>query len=150
MPRRQRRATAALTLGGLLVSTVGLYGVLDATTPPLMGTPTLVAGLALSLAGLWAGGRRATATSYRPDPWRLPEWLTLACGLVAAAAFVLLSRTAPETLTMPLQPLGVPALPLLGVAGLLIAALPAVLTPAPPPPASRRPVRGAHRVVARA
>jgi len=150
VPRRQRRATAALTLGGLLVSTVGLYGVLDATTPALMGTPTLVAGLALSLAGLWAGGRRATATSYRPDPWRLPEWLTLACGLVAAAAFVLLSRTAPETLTMPLQPLGVPALPLLGVAGLLIAALPAVLTPAPPPPASRRPLRGARQVVARA
>jgi energy-coupling factor transport system permease protein len=66
-----------------------------------------------------------------------------------AAAFTLLSRTDPDVLLMPLQPLAVPALPPLAVVGLLIAALPAVLTPAPPPPVGRRSVRGAPVVVTR-
>ncbi len=145
----QRHATAALTLTGLLASAVGLYGVLDASTPALLGTPALLAGLTLSAAGLWLGGRRTTRTTYRPDPWRAPEWGTLAAGSAAAAAFTVLSRTDPDVLLMPLQPLAVPALPLLAVAGLLLAALPAVLTPPPPPPADRRRTRGAVTAVAR-
>ncbi len=148
-PAAQRRATGALTLLGLLASAVGLYGVLDASTPAVMGTPTLLAGLALSVGGLWLGGRGAARTTYRPDPWRGPEWLTLLTGVVAAAAFVVTARTTPDALLMPLQPLAVPALPLLPVAGVLVAALPALLTPPPPPPAGRTRVRGAARVVAR-
>lgn len=148
-PAVQRRATGALTLLGLLASAVGLYGVLDASTPALMGTPALLTGLALSAAGLWLGGRHVTRTTYRPDPWRSPEWGTLAAGVAVATAFTVLSRTDPDVLLMPLQPLAVPALPLLAVAGLLVAALPAVLTPPPPPPVGRRPVRGAPVVVAR-
>jgi len=149
VPRAQRHATGALTLVGLLASAVGLYGVLDASTPALMGTPALLTGLTLSAAGLWLGGRRATRTTYRPDPWRWPEWGTLSAGAAVAAAFTLLSRTDPDVLLMPLQPLAVPALPPLAVVGLLVAALPAVLTPAPPPPVGRRPVRGAPVVVPR-
>ncbi len=149
VPAPQRRATGALTLVGLLATAVGLYGVLDTSTPALLGSPALVAGLALSSAGLWLGGRRVHRTTYRPDPWRWPEWLTLSCGAAAAAAFVALSRTSPDAVTMPLAPLGVPALPPSAVAGLLLAALPAVLTPPPPPPVSRRPVRGAREVVGR-
>ena len=53
MPRVHRLVTGAVTLGGLLASAVGIYGVLDATTPAMMGTPTLLAGLALSA---WASG----------------------------------------------------------------------------------------------
>ncbi len=145
----QRHATGALTLLGLLASAVGLYGVLDASTPALMGTPALLTGLGLSAAGLWLGGRRVTRTTYRPDPWRAAEWGTLATGVAAAAAFIVLSRTQPDTLLMPLQPLAVPALPLLAVAGRLVAALPAVLTPPPPPPAGRARVRGAATGVSR-
>jgi energy-coupling factor transport system permease protein len=148
-PAARRRTTGALTLLGLLASAVGLYGVLDASTFAVMGTPALAAGLVLSLAGLWLGGRGASRTTYRPDPWRAAEWLTLATGAAVAAAFVVTSRTAPDALLMPLQPLAVPALPLLPVAGVLVAALPAFLTPPPPPPAGRAPVRGAARVVAR-
>jgi energy-coupling factor transport system permease protein len=143
-PRGQRLATASLTLGGLLACAVGIYGVLDASTPALMGTPTLLAGIGLSGLGLWLGGRHVARSTYRPDPWLGAEWLVVACGVVAAATFVTLSRTAPDGLAMPLTPLAVPALPLAAVAGLLVGALPAYLTPEPPRPASRTPVRGAR------
>lgn len=146
---RQRLGTGVLTLGGLLASAVGLYGVLDATTPWLMGTPTLLLGLALSAAGLWLGGRHVERSTYRPDPWRAPEWLTVGCGVAAAAGTLVVVRTDPDALAMPLMPLEVPALPLLAVAGVVLAALPAVLTPEPPAPPSRRPVRGAREVALR-
>ncbi|MGB7817196.1 MAG: energy-coupling factor transporter transmembrane component T, partial [Ornithinibacter sp.] len=117
----QRLLTGAATLGGLLACAIGVYGVLDATTPALMGTPTLVLGLALSGLGLWLGGRHVPRSTYRPDPWRGAEWLTVACGVIAAAALVVTARTQPDALAMPLTPLAVPALPLLAVAGLLVA-----------------------------
>ena len=142
---RHRRLTGAVTLTGLLASAVGIYGVLDATTPAAMGTPTLLAGLALSALGLWLGGRQVARTTYRPDPWLGAEWLTLACGVVAAAALVAVSRLDPDVLGMPLTPLGVPALPVGAVCALLVGALPAYLTPEPPRPALRTPRRGAPR-----
>ncbi|MEO6789604.1 MAG: energy-coupling factor transporter transmembrane component T [Ornithinibacter sp.] len=143
-PRVQRLVTATVTFAGLLACAVGIYWVLDASTPALLGTPLLAAGLALSAAGLWLGGRHVPRSTYRPDPWRGAEWLTVACGVCAAAALVITARTSPDALTIPLAPLAVPALPLVAVAGLLLAALPAYLTPEPPRPASRVPVRGAR------
>ena len=104
-----------------------------------MGTPALLLGLALSALGLWLGGRHVERSSYRPDPWRGAEWLTLGCGVVAAAVLVTISRTDPEGLAMPLSPLAFPPLPLAAVLGLLVGALPAYLTPEPPRPASRVP-----------
>ena len=87
-PRSHRLLTGAVTLTGLLAAALGIYGVLDTTTPALMGTPALLLGLALSAVGLWLGGRHVDRSSYRPDPWRGAEWLTLGCGVVAAAALV--------------------------------------------------------------
>lgn len=147
VPRGHRLLTGAATLGGLLATAVGMYGVLDSTTPAPLGVPTLLAGLALSTVGLWLGGRHVPRTTYRPDPWRGAEWLTLGCGVVAAAALVSTSRTNPESLAMPLTPLAVPALPLAAVAGFLVGALPAYLTPEPPRPMPRVPTRGARREV---
>ena len=146
-PRSHRLVTGTVTLAGLLASAVGIYGVLDTTTPALMGTPTLLLGLLLSGLGLWLGGRHVERSTYRPDPWRGAEWLTLGCGVVAAAVLVTLSRTSPEELAMPLTPLAFPPLPLAAVAGLLVGALPAYLTPPPPRPASRLPQRGAREEV---
>ena len=147
VPRGHRLLTGAAALGGLLATAVGMYGVLDSTTPAPLGVPTLLAGLALSTVGLWLGGRHVPRTTYRPDPWRGAEWLTLGCGVVAAAALVTTSRTNPESLAMPLTPLAVPALPLAAVAGFLVGALPAYLTPEPPRPMPRVPTRGARREV---
>lgn len=133
----RRALTAACTLGGLLASAVGIYGVLDATTPGWMGLPALALGIGLSLVGIWLGGAANARSTYRPDPWRGTEWLTVACGAAAAVAVQLTRRTDAASLGIPLDPLAVPALPLLALAGLLVAGLPAFLTPPPPPPAPR-------------
>ena len=134
-----RRLTAALTLGGLLGACLGLYGLLDTTSPVWLGVPVLLLGLVLAVAGLWLGGRAVRRTAYRPDPWALPEWTTAASGAVAAACLLVQARLDPLAMTLPLEPLGAPTLPLLAVAGILVAALPAVLTPAPAGrPRSRR------------
>lgn len=142
MTATQRLWTGICTLGGLLASAVGIYGVLDASTPDWLGLPALVTGIALSLIGIWLGGQANARSTYRPDPWRWPESLTVASGFAAAVAVHLVARGDAASLGMPLAPLAVPALPLVAVAGLLLAGLPAFLTPAPPPPATR----GQHRL----
>ncbi|WP_404381804.1 energy-coupling factor transporter transmembrane protein EcfT [Knoellia locipacati] len=139
VPPTTRVLTAFCTLGGLLASAVGIYGILDATTPGWLGGPALLVGVALSLTGIWLGGHANARSTYRPDPWRWPEWLTLASGAVAALAVQVVMRSDAASLGMPVEPLAVPALPLVAVAGLLVGALPAFLTPPPPPPATRGP-----------
>lgn len=129
---RQRALTATLTLGGLMATSVGLYGLLDTTAPRWLGLPLLVGGLGLGAVGIAVGSRSVRRTVYRPDPWRLPEALTVACGALAGAALVATARLQPDGLSMPLEPLGLPPLPVLATVGLLAGALPAVLTPEPP------------------
>lgn len=140
--------TSALTLGGLLAAAVGIYGVLDASTSALLGAPALILGLALSALGLWRGGRGSRRTTYRPDPWRAAEWLTLSCGVTAAVAMLLTARHSPEAIGMPLEPLAWPELPMAAAAGLLVGALPAWLTPQPPRPVHRGILTRAGRVSA--
>lgn len=118
--RARRRATAALTLSGLLAVCVGLYGLLGADAPAALGAPPLVLGLAAVTAGLWLGGRRSPRTRYRADPWAWPEWVVSGCGLAAAAA------TAPAT------PHATPDLPPLPAAGLMIALAGGLLATRPP------------------
>ncbi len=132
VPAATRRLTSTLVLGGLLGACIGTYGLLDTTSSAALGVPVLLVGLGLAAAGLVLGGRRVNRSTYRPDPWRGPEWVTAACGLVAAATVLVAARLDPAAMTLPLQPLAAPALPWPAAVGLLAAALPAVLTPAPP------------------
>ena len=84
-PRPAATGTAA-TVVGLLAVAVGLYGLADAGAPGALGLPAgRRSGAAVLAVGLFAGGRRAVRTRYRPDPWRWPEWLVSASGLVALA-----------------------------------------------------------------
>src|SRR4029079_10471049 len=71
---RVRRVTTTLLLAGLLGLCTGLYGLLDTTTPRLLGAPMLAAGAGLAAAGLLLGGRRVHRTRYRPDHWAFAEW----------------------------------------------------------------------------
>lgn len=138
-PGTSGRLTTGVMLLGLMGACVGSYGLLDTTTPPAMGLPVLLAGAALCVGGLYLGGRTLPRTIYRRDPWAWPEWLTLGCGAAALAALIVTTRRDPTALGMPLTPrLGIPALPLLPVAGLLVAAIPAIATPVPPLASARR------------
>ena len=139
-----RRLTGALTGAGLLGVCVGVYGLLDAQSPGALGLPMLLVGCAFAAVGLAVGGRRATRTRYRPDPWAAPEWGVALSGLVAAAAAVVASRGDGLAAMQP-DPTELPPLPLLAVAGVLVALLPAWLAPVPetppepePPPAPAR------------
>ena len=129
-----RRATATLTLVGLLGAALGTYGLLDTSAPALVGAPMLVAGLGLCAAGMVVGGRAVRRTVYRRDPWGLPEWVVSGSGVLATVAVLAQATVAPAGLAQPLSPLAPPALPLLAVAGLLVAGLPAFLAPSPPVP----------------
>ena len=54
----------------------------------LVGWPMVAAGAALAATGSLVAGKRVSRTRYRPDPWRLPEWIVAGCGLVPAAVFI--------------------------------------------------------------
>jgi hypothetical protein len=94
----------------------------------LPSLPMLQVGAALAAVGVAVGGRRTGRTTYRPDPCALPEWLVAGCGAVAAAAMLVNLEVAPEQLTLASVTM-VPPVPLIACAGILVAALPAVLAP---------------------
>jgi len=139
-----RRLTALLTLGGVLGVAIGMYGLLDASGPTAMGLPTLVAGLLAAAVGLALAGRRTVRSRYRPDPWRVPEWLTAGTGVLAAAGSIATGIFDPAALNPSLLPLSELPLPALATAGLLLAVLPAWVTP-PPPAAVTAPTTSTSR-----
>ena len=78
--RRARRTTGALMLAGMCGLCVGAYGLLDGSAPRLLGLPALLGGSVLCCLGLALGSRRVRRTQYRPDPWKLPEWVVALSG----------------------------------------------------------------------
>ena len=142
VPVRFRRATGLLVLAGLVGVAIGLFGLLGGGTLPAAGAPLVAAGVAVALTGALLAGRRSRRTRYRPDPWSLPEWATVGCGVAAAAVVLLAAARWPAAMDPAGRvPLVLPELPLPVLAALLVAAAPAVLTPPPPLPAAalRRP-----------
>jgi energy-coupling factor transport system permease protein len=127
-----RRVSGALTLAGLLGAAAGSYGLLDATSPTLLGLPLLMFGCGLAVVGLVVGGRTATRSRYRPDRWAAAEWVTAGSGLAAAVAMIVTAATDGAELFPSTSPLVVPALPVVPLAGVLVALLPAWLSPVAP------------------
>lgn len=134
--RGSRRLTGPLVGGGLLGIGVGGYGMLDGGAEQWRGLPTLMVGAAVAAAGLAVGGRRTGRTRYRPEPWALPELLVVAAGLVAAVTMFVTAAREPGLVTM-VDPLAVPEVPWLAVAGIVIAIAPAWVAPPAPKGASR-------------
>jgi energy-coupling factor transport system permease protein len=138
VPPATRRLTSALLLVGLLGVCFGIFAALDGGTPPPLALATLGLGLLAAGAGLTFAGHRTVRSRYRPDPWTLPEWVTATSGIVAAAAAIVGVLLDPAGMTPSTHPLVVPSLPVLPTAGILLALLPAWLTP---PPTLRPPAR---------
>ena len=107
-----RRGASAMTLVGLLGILVGLYGLLDASTPPLLGLPLVLAGAVLAGLALLVGARRETRSRYRRDPWALPEWLVSLAGLLPAVVLVVATQQAGRASPRSRCPPRCPALPL--------------------------------------
>ncbi len=131
--RGRRRLTGVLFAVAVLGLCVGVYGLLGGSTSEWLGLPMLVGGGLLAVLGIWVGGRRTGRTTYRPDPWALPEWLVAGSGLVAAAAMTVDVRLDPAALFLP-SSTAAPTVPVLACAGILVALLPAVVAPVPPLP----------------
>jgi energy-coupling factor transport system permease protein len=129
--RRSRRVTGALMLVGMCGLCLGAYGLLDGSSAGSLGFPALLAGGALCCAGLVAGSRRVRRTTYRPDPWRLPEWATVLAGAAPAAVLLAGAGATAAALNPSTQPLAWPALPLVPALAVLAAAVPAVAAPPP-------------------
>ena len=135
-PTAVRRAIAGCLLTGLVAMLASTYALLDSGAPGVLGLPLLLLGGLLTAIGFVLGARRGGRTRYRPDPWRAPEWLVVGCGIAAAAAIATASFAGVYPST---SPPATPSLPLLPVLGLLVAALPAWLSPPLPAATARAP-----------
>ena len=91
----------------------------------------VVEGLVAAFVSVRLSGHGVRRSRYRPDRWRLPELLAVACGLAPLAAIVAVGA-GPEAAALYPTVLPTPDIPMLPAAMLvaaLIALLPAVLTP---------------------
>ncbi|CAA9382324.1 MAG: Transmembrane component CbrV of energizing module of predicted cobalamin ECF transporter [uncultured Nocardioidaceae bacterium] len=135
--RRGGRSSAAVaTTGALLVAglcgiCVGVYALLDATTPRFLAGPVLLAGVVVGLLGLGLAGRGVQRTAYRPDRWRLPELLVVACGVAVAVVMWQEARIDPSVAYPSVSPPVWPQLPPSALIGVLVGLLPAWLAPPP-------------------
>ena len=142
--RRTRTTATVLTMLGLMGVLAGLYGLLDGSTPPLLGLPLVLLGVLLAGIALVVGARRDRRSGYRRDPWRLPEWVVASCGVLPAAVLVLAGQQGWAGIVPEQVPVALPALPVTAVLAILLAALAPVVAPLPPQRAALRtaPVEG--------
>jgi energy-coupling factor transport system permease protein len=122
---RDRALQAVLVLAGLVGIALGLFAVLGASG---WGWALLGIGAVMAVGGIVVAGRWTPRTRYRPDPWRWPETVTAATGVLAAIAVL---ATNSDSISLPLT---WPTLPPVATVAVLAAALPSTLTPAPPLP----------------
>lgn len=131
---QHRSLGAAMLLIGLVAASIGTYGFIAAEAPAALGLPMLVAGLVVCVAALAIAGRSNVRTRYRPDPWRVPEWLVAGAGVGTAALFWVAATSDPAGLSTGTVPPQWPQLPLLALVGILLAITPALTAPALPQP----------------
>lgn len=123
--------TLALLLGGMVALVFGTFALLAISGSALWAPLVGLAGLVAVVVGLRTSGRRLAVSHYRPDPWALPETLTVGCGLAALALVLVVQHLAPDQLVPLSQGPGLPPLhPLMPLVPALLFG-PALLTPAP-------------------
>ena len=124
--RTERLATGAFLIAGLVGVCIGFYSLLDATAPRVLAWPFIGLGVVLAVGGFVSAGRRVQRTRYRPDPWRFAELATIGCGAVVAVAVM----TASVPVAYPSFDV-VPQVTVPVLVAVMIAVMPAFLTPPP-------------------
>lgn len=137
--RRSRRITGVCMLVGMGGLCVGAYGLLDGSTPGALGLPSLLAGAVLCCVGLAVGSHRVHRSQYRPDPWRIPEWVVSLSGVFPAVVLMAGAGYAVVSLNPSTDPLAWPTLPVVPALAILAASIAAVAAPPPlrPPRTAR-------------
>jgi len=133
--RTLRLVVGLCVIAGATAVAASSYALVETSAPAVLGLPLLVAGGALVAAGFVAGARRGGRTRYRPDPWRLPEWLVVGAGV---ATVVVLAFASPGELFPSTSPPRLPAMPLTALLAVAVAVLPAFLAPPLPSSTGRR------------
>lgn len=128
---RDRLITGSVMLAGLSGVCVGVYATLDATTPRYLGTPVLLGGALVACVGFVLAGKRVERTRYRPDRWRLAEFVAAGSGLLVAAMFIAVGNFDPTAFYPSQLILAWPQLGLASLGIVLIGVVPAWLTPPP-------------------
>lgn len=132
----ERNTSAAILLAGLLFATIGAYGLLGTGAATWWGPAFIAVGIGSIVLSMILAGRRSTRTRYRPNVWHASDISTALIGAIVAGLFVVASNVSPSIMTTSVSPPTWPSLSLLSVAGLLIAIIPAFITPTPPKGAS--------------
>ena len=123
--------TGGLLVAGLAGICVGVYALLDGTTPRILATPVLVCAVVVGALGIGLSGRGVRRSSYRPDRWRTAELVVVASGVVAGVVVYLTSRVDPTNLNPSLYPLQWPQVSVLPMIGILAGLVPAFASPPP-------------------
>ena len=128
-----RRLVTGLMLVALVAFGAASYGLLTPQAPVLLRWPALLVALASTVTALWWSGRDVRRSRYRPLPWRAAEVVVVVCGAAAAAGVLLVAGGEQAGLLNPqlLPAIEWPQLPVLALAGALLALAPAALTPRP-------------------
>jgi len=127
--RRQQHLAGGLLLGGLAAVCIGVYGLVAAGSPVILGVPMLILGLAAGFAAVALAARRSVRTKYRPDPWRTSEWLVTLAGAQLAVVFAACAWAALPGLTTSVDPAQWPSLPLVPLLAITLATTPALTAP---------------------
>jgi energy-coupling factor transport system permease protein len=126
-----RRVTGALIISGMCGLCIGAYALLDGSLSGSLGLPAFLVGTVLCCGGLALGGKRVRRSQYRPDPWRVPEWIVTIAGLLPAVVAWAGIGFASSALNPSTQPIAWPSLPLLPAITIVFAAIAGVATPPP-------------------
>lgn len=129
-----RLRTGVALLAGIVCIVVGLFFLLGTASREweIWGLAIVALGIVSATFSLIFAGRRSTRTRYRPNTWLPADLWTVGCGAFTALAFALAARVDPVGMATSTQPPVWPSLPVLALAALVVAALPAYFTPRPP------------------
>lgn len=141
-PPAEQRVTSVFGALGIVGVTIGVFVVLDATLPMIIAIPVLIVGVGFLVISMFIASRRKTSTVYEQLPWKAAEWIVSGCGVAPLLSAVITRKIDPSSMTVSWIPLHIPdQVPVLVLAGLIIAAAPGFLAPRLPKAGSQRKFR---------